>query len=138
MAEGLFKKYLTAAGKADIAVTSAGIMALDGFPPTGETVEVMQNEGVDVSDTRSKRLTKELVRENDLILVMEDMHKDFVLRLAPEAAGKTHLLKEFGSDNKRKYPQGSGVPDPIGKPIDFYKLSLAIIKEEARRISELV
>ena len=138
MAEGLFKKYLKEAGKADIKVTSAGIMALDGFAPTDETVKVMKDQGVDVSGIRSKRLTEEIVKASDLILVMEDMHKDFILRLVPEAASKTYLLKKFRSHDTRKYPEDSDVPDPIGKPIDFYKLSLEIINEEAKRITGLL
>ena len=44
MAEGLLKKYLKDAGKGGIEVKSAGIMALDGFPPTDETVKVMKPE----------------------------------------------------------------------------------------------
>ena len=134
MAEGLFKKYLKEAGKGGIEIRSAGIMALDGFPPTDETVEVMKGEGVDVSGYRSKRLTADLINNSGLILAMEDIHKAFVLKMDPTAEGKVHILKKYGANDKRKYPEGDGVPDPIGKPIDFYKLSLAIIKEEAGRI----
>ena len=138
MAEGLLKKYLSLSGKCDIEVSSAGIMALDGFPPTEETIRVMKEDGVDIGLFRSRRLTKEMIGKSDLILVMEDMHRDFVIKMDPSAAAKTHILKKFGADDKRKYPQGSGVPDPIGKPLDFYKLSFQIIKEEVRRIAGLL
>lgn len=135
MAEGLMKKYLKEAGKGDIEVSSAGIMALDGFPPTEETVAVMKGEGVDVSKARSRRLTKDMIKKSDLVIAMEEMHKDFILKLSPDAAPKTHLLKLYGSGDKRKYPEGSGVSDPIGKPLDFYKLSLQVIKGEVKRIA---
>lgn len=138
MAEGLLKKYLKEAGRDDIKVSSAGIMALDGFPPTEETVKVMKAEGVDMEGFRSRRLTKELVKNSDLILAMEDMHRDFVVRMDPSAAEKTHILKKFGASENKRYPEGNGVPDPIGKPVDFYKLSLQIIKEEVRRITDLL
>lgn len=138
MAEGLLKKYLKEAGKGDIEVSSAGITALDGFTPMEETVDVMKTQGVDVSGLRSRRLTKEMIETNDLILVMEGIHKDFVLKLDPSAAGKTHLLKKFGAGDRSKYPEGEGVPDPIGKPVEFYRLSLEIIKEEAKRIAGLL
>jgi len=138
MAEGLFKKYLKDSGKGDIEVASAGIMAIDGFPPTDETISVMKDSGVDVSGYKSKRLTSDLINKSDLVLVMEDIHKDFVIRMDPSAEGKVHLLKKYGANNKRKYPEGDGVPDPIGRPIDFYKLSLEIIKEEAKRIVALL
>lgn len=138
MAEGLFKKYLKDSGKGDIEVASAGIMALDGFPPTDETVEVMKGEGVDVSGYRSKRLTAEHIKKSGLVLVMEGIHKAFILRMDPAVEDKTYLLKNYMANDKRKYPEGAGVPDPIGRPIDFYKLSLEIIKEEAHRIVALL
>jgi len=134
MAEGLFKKYLSEAGKAGIEVRSAGIIALDGFFPASETIEVMKDEGVDVSKYRSKHLTIDLINKSDLILAMEDIHKGHILKMSPAAEGKVHLLKEYMADNKRKYPEAAGVPDPIGKPVDFYRLSLGIIKEEVKRI----
>ena len=138
MAEGLFKKYLKEVGKGYISVTSAGIMTVNGSVPTDETLMVMKDHGIDVSDVKSKRLTRELIKSSDLILVMAEMHRDFILRRVPEAASKTHLLKKFGSDNIRRYPEGPDVPDPIGRPIDYYKLSLQIIKEEAGRIVGLL
>jgi protein-tyrosine-phosphatase len=138
IAEGLFKKYLKEAGKGDIEVTSAGVIALDGFIPTNETIKVMKSQDIDVSGIKSKRLTRKLIMESGLILVMEEMHRDFVEGLVPEAASKTHMLKKFGSDDTRKYPEGHDIPDPIGKPIDFYKLALEIIKEEAKRIADLL
>ena len=138
MAEGLFKKYLKDAGKGDIEVASAGIIAIDGFPPTDETIKVMKDNGVDVSEYKSRRLTSDLINKSDLVLAMEGVHKDFVIRMEPGAEGKVYLLKKYGANGKRKYPEGDGVPDPIGRPIDFYKLSLEIIKEEAKRIIALL
>lgn len=138
MAEGLFRKYLDEAGKTDIEVRSAGIIALDGFPPTDETMKVMKDNGVDVSGYKSKRITADLINKSDLVLVMEGVHKDFVIRMAPKADGKVHLLKKYGAKDKFKYPEDDGVPDPIGRPIDFYKLSLEIIKEEVKRIVALL
>ena len=138
MAEGLMRRYLKEAGKANIRVSSAGIMALDGFSPTAETILVADEGGVDVSAIRSRRITKDMVKRADLILAMEDIHRDFVVGMDPEAAGKTHLLRSFKAGPDRKYPDGQGVPDPIGKPLDFYKLSFQIIKEETKRITGIL
>jgi protein-tyrosine-phosphatase len=138
MAEGLLKKYLKETGKDNIEVSSAGIAGMDGFRATEETIDAMRSQGIDMTGFKSRRLTKEMITASDLILVMEDVHRDFVLKLDPTAGPKTHLLKRFDSEDKRKYPEGLNVPDPIGKPMDFYKLSLEIIKEEARRIAGLL
>jgi len=138
MAEGLLKKYLKEAGKGNIKVSSAGIMALDGFSPTAETILVADEGGIDVSSIRSRRVTKDMIKRSDLILAMETMHKDFIVGMDPEAASKTRLLRSFEAGADRKYPEGQGVPDPIGKPLDFYKLSFQIIKEETKRIAGLL
>jgi protein-tyrosine-phosphatase len=138
MAEGLLRKYLKEAGKERIRVSSAGIVAIDGFPPTNETVIVTGAEGVDVSGFKSRKLTKEIINEADLILVMEEMHRNFIMMIDRAAASKTYLLRLFEKGSERKYPKGPGVPDPIGRPLDFYKLSLQIIKEETKRIAELL
>jgi len=135
MAEGLLKKYLSQLGKADIEVRSAGIFALKDFTPTKETQEVMKEEGIDVSNHRSKNLTEEMISEADIIFVMELLHKDEVLRRVPEAAGKTYLLKEFGIDHKITK---ADIPDPIGRPIEDYKNCLATIKQEIERIAKIL
>lgn len=139
MAEGLMKKHLKALDKERIEVVSAGVGALDGFPPTEETVETMEKEGVDVSRYKSKKITPEMIKNADLILVMEASHKDIVARFVPDAAAKTHLLKEFLAEKTgRDYPDDRNIPDPIGRPMDYYKLSFEIIKSQIERIAKLL
>lgn len=136
MAEGLLKKRLADLGKNDIEVNSAGIMALTGFPPTQETVDVMKEAGVDVSGLKSKALTDEMIKTADLILVMEPLHKADVVNRAPEASSKTYLLHEFGNSGKSK--EEYGVPDPIRKTIEYYKRCMRKIDEDIKRIAELI
>lgn len=138
IAEGLMKKYLKEMGKGDIEVRSAGISAIAGFSPTEETIEVMKGEGVDLSDFRSKMVTPEDIKKADLILVMEYLHKEAVMRMSPEAKEKTFLLKEFRAEGEKTYPENLNISDPIGRPMDYYKLSLEIIKEQVKRITELL
>jgi len=138
MAEGLLKKYLSQLGKGSIEVSSAGMGALDGFTPTDETIEVMKKEDVDLSAFKSRRLTEELIKAADLILVMEIKHKEYIKRVVPEAGQKTYLLKEFQKGGRSSYPEDPNVPDPIGKQFDYYKLSFEVIKDEIKRIVELL
>jgi len=138
MAEGLLKKYLKELDKPGIEVTSAGTRGLDGVPPTEETIDVLKAEGVAMGDFRSRNVTAGMIREADLILVMEDLHKDEVLRRAPEASGKTFLLKEFGVPHAKNHEEGIGIPDPIGRPIEFYKYVLNLIKKETERIAKIL
>lgn len=138
MAEGLLKKRLKDLGKSGVEVRSAGIRALDGLPPTRETIEVMKERDIDVSGYRSKNLTDDMIESADLILTMEDIHKNDVIDRVPDAAAKTHLLKEFGKADADVHPEGFDIPDPIGRPLKDYKSSASIIQKEVERIARLL
>lgn len=138
MAEGLLKKYLKELGKDNIEVRSAGSGAMNGMAPTDETIEVMARDDVDVSGYKSKKITDDLIKNSDLILVMDYLHKNEVVRRVPEAASKTYLVKEFGADEKADRPEGSSIPDPIGRPIKDYENCFDMIKKEIERIAKLL
>ena len=138
MAEGLMKKYLKELGKENIQVASAGISATGGLSPTDETVKVMQDEGIDVTAHKTTRIDENIVKEADLILVMEDMHRQFIDSNYPEGSFKTYLLKEYETEGWPNYPESKGIPDPITKPIEYYRLSLAVIKDQVKRIANLL
>ena len=138
MAEGLARKYLKELGKSYISVSSAGSSAIDGLSPTQETVNVMKDEGLDVSAFRSKRLTAELIKNSDLILVMENFHREAVLDLSPESGDKTYLLTEFGLWGGKRDGRPGGVNDPIGQPVDRYKETFESIKESIERLIKIL
>ena len=137
MAEGLMRKKLYELDKYDIDVGSAGIIAINGNTPTDEAISVMKDADVDVSTFRSRRLTRELIKGSDLILVMEPMHKEAVLKLVPEAGSKTFLLKEYGNPQK-VLAKGYSVRDPIGKPIGDYMACRGEIDVELDRVAKLL
>jgi len=138
MAEGLLKKYLKEKGREDISVFSAGSGTLGAQPPTAETVSVMKAEGVDISGSLSQRLTPDLIKQADLILVMEEQHRERVKRWIQEAASKTYLLKEFGSGPGPKGGSKLEIADPIGKPLENYIACVKEIKSEIERIIKLI
>ncbi len=137
MAEAILRMRAYELGKDYINVRSAGVRALSGLPSSDETIEVMKEEGIDVSDYRTKNVTADMIKKADLILTMEPTHKDEILALVPEAKSKTYLLKEYGSSATFN-PKGFSVHDPIGKPIDEYRITRDEIKAEiARFVKEL-
>ena len=97
MAEGLLKKMLKDAGKGKISVSSAGISAIDGFAPTDKTVAVMAKEDIDMSGHRTSRLTPQMITDSDLILAMDNMHKDEILEMVPHAKDKVYLWRVCSS-----------------------------------------
>ena len=138
MAEGLLKKYLRELGKGDIEVISAGTYAIDGMSPTEETIDVMKKEGIGVSGFKAKSVTKELIKKSDLILVMTSRHMDDIIAMAPQAASKIHMFKQFGIKCETQPCEDLDIADPIGRDKDCYEKVFSEIKEEVKRITRLV
>lgn len=114
MAEGFFNK-IASGRNLSWQASSAGTSALDGFSATDETVRVMEEEEIDVSGHRRRRLTGQMVESADKIFVMEHAHRDRIVEAWPMAAGKVFLLGP------------ADVPDPIGREDGYYREVLEII-----------
>ena len=134
MAEAYLKKVLERQQRTDVQVSSAGIMMLPGLGASEETQEVLKEEGIDVRAHRSQRVTRELINKSDIILVMEKLHEDKVLQIAPEAKNRLFLLKEFAKINDSDL----NIFDPMGGSLEFYQDTFAIIKDAVERISKII
>jgi len=134
MAEALLKKIMQEKGRTDVEVISAGIMMLLGIGATSATKEVLSTEGIDVSKHLSRKVTTDMVRRSDLILVMEKLHEEKVLQLVPDAKNRVFLLKEFAKIDGTTL----GIDDPIGKSLEFYQKTMQVIKEAVTRVSEVI
>ncbi|MGE5550837.1 MAG: low molecular weight protein arginine phosphatase [Bacteroidota bacterium] len=103
MAEALLRKMLTedlGEKAARITILSAGTGAVTGESASSLAIKVMDQEGIDLSKHRSKKLTAELVRDADLILTMTLDQKRSVLALVPAMKGKVFTLREFAEGIK--------------------------------------
>jgi protein-tyrosine-phosphatase len=123
MAAGLLKKLV--GNRPDVKIISAGVSAFPDMTASDNAIEVMKQEGVDISQHRTQRLTPEIIKEATLILAMTKLHRVNVLELDPEARGKVFLLKEFDQNVDESFLD---IPDPIGQPIDDYQRCLAKMK----------
>ncbi|MCX5711841.1 MAG: L-threonylcarbamoyladenylate synthase [Candidatus Omnitrophica bacterium] len=134
MAQGLLQKKLQSLKRTDVEVVSAGIMMLAGMGATEPTIELLRNEGVDVSTYRSQRVTVEMLQRSDIILVMEKHHEERILQLVPEVKNRLFLLKEFAKikDNNLN------IDDPIGRSVEFYQQTFNIIKEAVEKVAEII
>jgi glycine hydroxymethyltransferase len=133
MAQGLFADLVR--GRRDIEVSSAGIGAVGGQPPSQHSVEVMNELGIDIRNIRSKPLMAELVRKADFIFVMTYGHLDSMLLLFPSAAEKTFLLREFETDLPVMERE---LPDPIGQSREVYRECREQIRGALPRLLDLV
>ncbi len=103
MAEALLRKMLTenlGEKAAKITVLSAGTGAIIGESASSLAIKVMNQEGIDLSQHRAKKLTADLVRDADLILTMTLDQKNAVLNLVSSAKGKVFTLREFAEGVK--------------------------------------
>jgi protein-tyrosine phosphatase len=114
MAEHLLRRRL--GGNSEWKVSSAGTSALGGSPASAGAMTAMEDIGIDISNHRSSRLTREMIDEADLIVVMGGAHRDQVVRMSQAAADKVFLLKSFGAGAPK-----ADVEDPVGLSDDVYR-----------------
>ncbi|MGI9086910.1 MAG: serine hydroxymethyltransferase [Chthoniobacterales bacterium] len=123
IAEGYFRHLL--GNRRDIEVASAGVHAVRGQPPSTFAVQVLRDEGVDISRIRSQPLTPALVERATHIFALTGAHLETIHLLFPQGTEKTFLLREFEEPGTTVWRD---VPDPIGCNRDVYLSCAATIK----------
>jgi len=71
-----------------VEIRTSGVMTPTGLLPTPESVQLLKEEGVDISRHRSTPLNIETIKRADLILGMTPFHVQRAIRQAEEARGK--------------------------------------------------
>lgn len=135
MAEGLSKVILEQL-QLPAEVLSAGTYAMAGNLASEAAIEVLRDEGLDISNHRARPLTPELLAQADLILAMTRMQRQQILQLFPQAEEKVYILKELAEKGLRRPDQAAAdladapeeespgrwdIPDPLGYPASVYR-----------------
>ena len=110
LAEYLFRSRLEGVSAK---VSSAGIQALVNQPADVLAQEIAQTHGLDLSPHLGRQVEKSVLEEHELVLVMEDHHRDYIRSRFPQVSGKVFLLG--------KWEEEMQVPDPYKKSPDFFK-----------------
>ena len=126
MAAGLARKALAERlgctvgqlARKGVKVLSAGTFACDGARAADNAVKTAQMMGADISRHRSRNLTRELIKEADVVFCMTDSHVAEAGRVAPDEVRKIRRLD----------PQGN-VPDPVGGGLDIYAAAATRIEQ---------
>ncbi len=115
MAERVAQKWTQRAGL-DAVITSAGTSTEElGNPIDPRAQRTLSSAGYDGSRHRAHQITAAEVREADLVIAMEELHRAKLRRLVPDA-DNLHLLTDFDPGAE----PGSGVPDPwYGSAVGF-------------------
>ena len=116
MTERLFKKILQSQGQppGEWLVTSAGAWTVDGIPPDDNLIAAMAAFGIDIGDHRSRMLDAAIMADQDLVLVMEDHHKEALCFEFPAQSDRVFLLSEM-------IEQHFDINDPFGGPLKAYQ-----------------
>lgn len=117
-AEFFLRQRIKALGR-PVEAQSAGIGALVNHPADATTCAMMQSRGVDLSAHRGSQLVRERLRWAELVLVMEQHHRDAVLALDPAARGKTFLLGHWTNTE---------IPDPYRRGDEAHAEALRLIE----------
>jgi protein-tyrosine phosphatase len=133
-AEGFFTKLVVTKGLDGISADSAGILALPGNSATHMAQRVASEYHVDLSGHKAKSVSKDLVAESDLILVMEKPQEKSLLSLFPEASGKTLLIRNFARFGSRR----RGVADPYGLAYEAYRFCFLDIEDAVTGLVEFL
>jgi protein-tyrosine-phosphatase len=115
MAEGLLAARLAAAGLTGWAVQSRGVHAVVGCPATAEAVRALAELGLDIRGHRGRLLTARDARAAELILTLEEWHRDSIRSRLPGEAEKVQLLTHY-----RAAQPDQDIADPYGRPYSVY------------------
>lgn len=124
MAEGLLKKSLP-----DVQVCSAGMAAMVGHGADPIAVEIMADAGMDISGHRARMLTDALVREADLVLVMDSLQKQQISQQYPYARGKIFRLAEAAKQD---------IPDPYKQGSEMFQNVFSMIQNGVNEWSKRI
>jgi|TARA_R110002073_G_scaffold25832_3_gene85319 protein-tyrosine phosphatase len=111
-------------------VASAGLVGLTGKDMAPIAREVALEHGVECPVHIAQKLTDELCREYDLILVMEKRQRDDVMRLYPSVSGKVFLLTHWSG--------AKDIPDPWHRDKDVYQYAFELMRDGAQAWSEKI
>jgi protein-tyrosine phosphatase len=103
--------------------------------PEASFVDLLRGRGINITSHTAAQFGPQEAAFSDVILTMTEAHKTWILSHFPEARDKVFTLSEYATGGQQD------VPDPFGKPMDFYKVVLgqldqmvdaAVVKAAAR------
>lgn len=127
MAAAIARDLAAKRGLRDVEVASAGTQAWDGSGASDGALLVAMERGVELASHRSRVLTEDVLRDQDLLLAMGPSH---LARLRELGAGsRAQLLTDYasgGSDSR-------AIADPFGGDLDTYRETYDDLESEIGR-----
>ncbi len=112
--ESVIRDRLHLQGLNDWKVASAGTWATSGQSASDYSIEVLAEQGLDITNHRSQLVNRNLLEWADLILCLELGHMEALRTEFPDLANKIYTLSEMSGP-------GYSVYDPYGEPRPAYE-----------------
>lgn len=130
IAEGLLKKFAAEQQPDEsVRVISSGISAVDGMPASEGAIKMLEQREASLDEFHSQQLTEALAEDSDLLIVMEQFHREYIEESFPTCADKVRLLGQF------LYPNGPlEIPDPVGGDDTVFESVTAMIEDAIRNM----
>ena len=122
MAAGILKKLAEG-----FTVKSSGIAANPTYRIYGGLEEILKENGIPCEEHVSTPVSDVLLEQADVILVMEQKHKDYITERFLSFSDKVFLLTEFAGES-------GDIFDPIGRPKSAYEMTFEKIKNLVEKI----
>jgi protein-tyrosine phosphatase len=122
IAEALLKRALP-----EKTVRSAGIDAMVGYPADPFAIQLMQEQGIDISPHRAQSLMTWMVSEAEVVLTMDLEQKRFIEQKYPTSKGKVFRLGEFGQYD---------IPDPYKQDLSVFRQTYRLIAQGVDALAE--
>ena len=132
LAEGIARREAIERGLMDFDVSSAGTSAWNGAPASDGALLVALEHGVDLSNHRARQLTKEIIADQNVVLVMGPHHLERAEALGGE--GKAHLLTHYAAHGS----SDRAVSDPFGGDLDVYRATFDELEREIKRVFDRI
>lgn len=129
MAERYLRKRLAETGREDVTVRSAGFVEQDSRRSPDSAVAVASEHGIDLSEHRAQRVTREMVAESDVIFVMDVWNYHDVLHEFPDAADRVYFLADERED-------GFEIRDPHHRGVERFETAYGTIADVIDRLVE--
>lgn len=131
LAEAVMKSMLPSG--CDKTVLSAGFHGEELRLADPRMASIASEQGIDLSVGRSRCVTDTLIKDSDVIFVMEKRHYDALCAREPSASSKTYLL---GPALQNREASEVEIPDPYNQGEDVYRACFNKIHGAVVRLSE--
>lgn len=128
LAEGILKSKLTN----DFEIDSAGTIAMhQGKLPDSRSISTAREHGIDITEQRSRPITKSDLDSFDLIFCMDEENYSNVIRLVENETQKSkiHLILEYAGMGRKE------VPDPYYGGISGFEKVYDMLDEASDKIA---